>query len=373
MAVCLLLLVPFVPPGASGVAQEPPAYGLAPGHGIYADAVSEARRLILDAMEEYLIPGFSVAVAIDGEIVWAEGFGFADVENRVPVWPETKLRVASISKALTAGAVGRLVEDGLLDLDAPVQRYVPSFPDKGHTITTRLLGGHLGGITHYGDEDGMLGHVHYEDVVDGLEVFQDMDLIAVPGERYHYSSYGWNLISAVVQDAAGMPFLDYMQEVVFDPLGMTSTVAEHVDSIIYHRARHYEANRRDGTMLNAPYTDNSYKWAGGGFLSTASDLVTYGSAYLGDDFLRPETIELLWTSQRTTAGEVTNYGIGWRTRVMEGRRTVYHTGTAAGGKAILMILPEEGVVASFLSNSENRIPREETGFRIASLFVGIRE
>ena len=170
-----------------------------------------------------------------------------------------------------------------------------------------------------------------------------------------------------------MPFLDYMQRVVFDPLSMTNTVAGHVDSLIYHRARHYEPNRRDGTLLNAPYTDNSYKWAGGGFLSTASDLVKYGSAYLAGDFLSPETIELLWTSQQTTSGEVTDYGIGWRTRVMEGRQTVYHTGTATGGKSVLMILPAEGVVAAFLSNSENRIPREETGFGIASLFVGVGE
>jgi CubicO group peptidase (beta-lactamase class C family) len=330
--------------------------------------VDQARELILDRMEEQTIPGLSVAVGVSGEIVWAEGFGWADLENRVPVWPTTKFRTASISKSLTAGAVGKLLEEGKLDLDAPVQEYVPSFPCKEWPVTTRLLGGHLGGIRHYRNRE-FESLVHYENVVDGLAIFAEDPLIHEPGTAYAYSTYGWNLIAAVVQGAAGEPFLDYMRKTVFEPNGMHETVAEHVDSLIYHRSRAYLRNP-DGRIVNAPYVDNSNKWSGGGFLSTASDLVRYGFAYLGEDFLRPETIEVLWTSQHTRDGERTGYGIGWRENFENGRRVIYHTGGAVGGTTVLVIYPEEGVVVAILTNiqeaSQTGNAREIAGFFLAA-------
>jgi serine beta-lactamase-like protein LACTB len=329
-------------------AQELPAPALAPAPGIWKGAVDQARELILDRMEEQMVPGLSVAVGVDGEIVWAEGFGWADLENRVPVWPSTKFRIASISKSLTAGAVGKLVEEGRLDLDAPVQMYVPSFPEKEWPVTTRLLGGHLAGVRHYRDRE-FESMVHYDDVVDALEIFADDPLIHEPGTAYEYSTYGWNLISAVVQSVAGEPFLNYMRTVVLEPNGMDETVAEHVDSLIYHRSRAY-LRTPDGHMINAPYVDNSNKWSGGGFLSTASDLVRYGFAYLGGRFLRPETVELLWTSQHTRDGERTDYGIGWREHLEGGQRIISHTGGAVGGTTVLVIYPDEGVVVSILTN-----------------------
>ena len=202
-----------------------------------------------------------------------------------------------------------------------------------------------------------------------LEIFADDPLIHEPGTAYEYSTYGWNLISAVVQEASGEPFLDYMRREVFEPAGMTETVAEHVDSIIYHRSRAY-LRSEDGRFINAPFVDNSNKWSGGGFLSTASDLVRYGFAYLGGDLLRPETIEVLWTSQHTRDGERTNYGIGWRENLESGRRVISHTGGAVGGTTVLVIYPEEGVVVAILTNIQNA---SQTGnaAQIADMFLAV--
>ena len=350
------------------LAQELQPLALAPAPGAWQEAADRARELVLDRMEEQGIPGLSVAVGVDGEIVWAEGFGWADLENRVPVWPSTRFRIASISKSLTAGAVGKLMEEGKLDLDAPVQAYVPSFPEKAWPVTTRLLGGHLGGIRHYRNRE-FESLVHYENVVDALAIFADDPLIHEPGTAYEYSTYGWNLISAVVQAAAGEPFLDYMRRVVFEPTGMKETVAEHVDSLIYHRSRAYQQSP-DGRIVNAPFVDNSNKWSGGGFLSTASDLVRYGFAYLGGDFLKPETIDVLWTSQLTRDGERTGYGIGWRENLEEGRRVISHTGGAVGGTTVLVIYPAEGVVIAVLTNIQGA---SQTGNarQIADFFMAV--
>ncbi|MFH1763772.1 MAG: serine hydrolase domain-containing protein [Gemmatimonadota bacterium] len=349
-------------------AQKAPPSALAPSSGVYLEAVEGARQLAFDFMERMGTPGLSVAVGLDGEIVWAEGFGYADLENRVSVWPSTKFRIASISKPLTAAAIGKLVEGNRLDLDAPIQRYVPSFPEKPWPITMRQLGGHLAGIRHYRGSEN-LSRIHYDDVLDALEIFSADPLVHQPGTEYLYSSYGWNLISAVIQEAAGEPFLDYMRQEVFDPLAMNETVAEHVDSLIYHRASFY-LRGDDGRIINAPYVDISNKWAGGGFLSTASDLVRFGWAHLGGNFLAPETLRLFWTSQKTLDGRETGYGIGWSVMERDGRRVVYHTGGATGGSDVLVILPEEGIVVAILTNLSSERPTE-TALAIASLFASV--
>lgn len=349
-------------------AQEVPPPALAPSPGPWSPAVDASRELILEQMKAQGVPGLSVAVGLEGEIVWAEGFGWADLENRVPVWPETRFRIASISKALTAGAVGKLWEEGRLDLDAPVQRYVPSFPEKRWPVTTRLLAGHLGGVRHY-REGEFESRTHYEDVVGGLEIFAADSLVHEPGTAHLYSTYGWNLISAVVQSAAGEPFLQYMRRAVLEPAGMDHTVAEHVDSLILRRSRAYQRSE-EGRILNAPYVDNSNKWAGGGYLSTAPDLVRYALAYLGGESLRPETIDLLWTPQETRSGERSGYGIGWREQMVDGRRMISHTGGAMGGTTVLVIFPEEELVVTILTNMEDA-GQVGNAQRIAEIFRGV--
>lgn len=315
--------------------------------------IANARRYLRSAMASDRIPGISAAIAIDGKIVWAEGFGFADLENKVPLKASSRMRIASVSKSLTSAAVGQLLEQGKLDLDAPVQRYVPSFPAKPWPVTTRQLGGHLAGIRHYreGEFESMRA---YPSVGAGLAIFQDDSLLSRPGTAYRYSTYGWNLVSAVVEGASGDNFVGYMKQHVFTPLGMRHTTAEFADSIIPERA-HYYLHDSAGPMVNAPYVDNSNKWSGGGFLSTPSDLVTFGSAFLKSGFLRAETIELLWRSQQTADGKATGYGIGWGTAVdSAGRRVISHSGGGMAANALLLIYPDQKLVVAVLTNTNTR-------------------
>src|SRR5579862_7980256 len=152
----------------------------------YSQAEQNARAVAKELLGRG-IPGLSLAVAVDGHIVYSEGFGYADLEERVPVWPTTKFRIGSVSKPLTAIALAQLVEAGKLDLDAPVQKYVPSFPDKGAVITTRMLAGHLGGIRHYQDDEFKIQQ-HYANVLDGLKIFENDPLVSPPGTKFNYSS-----------------------------------------------------------------------------------------------------------------------------------------------------------------------------------------
>ena len=167
----------------------------------------------------------------------------------------------------------RLVQSGKLDLDAPIQKYVPAFPQKGSVITVRMVAGHLGGIRHYQGDEFVI-QKHYDNVTEGLAIFKDDPLVAPPGRKFNYSSYGFNLLSAAIETASGQDFLSYMQANVFAPIGLVHTTPDRNAQIVEQRSRFYELPK-NGPVENAPYVDNSCKWAGGGFLSTAEDLVRF--------------------------------------------------------------------------------------------------
>ncbi|MPY87755.1 MAG: serine hydrolase [Luteitalea sp.] len=364
-----LALVGLLALFTSPLAAQGPAQATAPAAAAeYAAAVADARTLSAALVEEANLPGLSVAVGIDGAVICSEGFGYADVEQRVPVTPLTRFRIGSVSKPLTAVAIGLLHEREQLDLDAPVQKYVSDFPEKRWPITTRQLAGHIAGIRHYRDDE-FLSARHYDDVLEGLEIFADDPLLFQPGTDYRYSSYGWNLISAVVQAAAGVDFLTFMEREVFTAMGMRHTASDQVGSIISHRVRYYEHDE-DGRLVNAPYVDNSYKWAGGGFLSTPEDLVLFGFRHIRDPFLRPETVELLFASQRLSSGKETDYGIGWSIGLdWHGRQTVGHGGGSVGGTTVFLTYPAEELVVAVTSNLTGAPGLSGLAFALAELFV----
>lgn len=362
----LLIIMLTGLPGQQSMAQTADV-AVYPIHEQHAEDIARSRHLIDSLMEAQNIPGLQIAVSVDEEPVWSGGFGYADLEHKVPVWPVTKMRIGSVSKTLTSAAVGKLFEAGKLDLDKPVQAYVPSFPKKRYEITTRQVAGHLAGIRHYrGDE--FLSDKFYATVEEGLEIFKDDTLLFKPGTEYSYSSYGWNLVSAVVEGASDIDFLAYMKQEVFEPLNMEHTVAEMPDRIIYHRTSYYSKND-NGEIVNAPFVDNSYKWAGGGFIGTAEDLLLFGNAMLDDEFLKRDTIAMLWESMETSDGKNTNYGIGWGSGTdSAGRKWYGHSGGSVGGTTQFVVFPEEEVVIAVISNLGN-VDYDDIHIRIAGLFM----
>jgi len=349
LSISLLLLAACATPPAPVQAPRAPvaARHVAPSAADpIAAAIAEAREVLAERVANGL-PGVSAAAAIDGKIVWMEGFGYADVETRRPVTPATIFRIGSVSKPLTALAVAQLAASGALDLDAPVQRYAPSFPRKDHPITARQLGGHLSGLRHYkGDE--MLIARHYDTLTAALAIFQDDPLLFEPGTRYAYSSYGYNLLGVVIEGASGDGYLAYMKAHVFDPLGMTHTVPDDSAHPAPERTSFYAAKR--GQVLRAPAVDLSCKWPSGGFLSNAEDLVRFGSALLGPSVLTDAMRSLLFTPMKTAGGKPTTYALGWEVDKQRGRRRFWHSGGSIGGTSYLALYPDDGVVVAVITN-----------------------
>jgi len=324
----------------------------------WADAVEQGRQIVRAGLIEQNLPGLSVAVGAGGDIVWAEGFGWADLENRVPVGPDMRFRIGTASKALTSAAVGLLLEQDRLKLDDVIQTYVPEFPRKQWPVTLRQLMGHLAGVRTDGGDEGPLFSMHCERTVEGLPPFAERSLLFEPGTQYRYSSYGWILVSAAVEAAAEEPFFRFMRTQIFEPLGMDDTKAdsatEPISDVVTFYFPRFAADPRYGLHLMRPIDYSCYAGSSA-FLSTPSDLVRFGMAINSGKLLQPATVELLQTPQRLTSGQETGYGLGWDLETValagEQTRSVGHDGESLGGMvASLKTFPEHGIVVSVTSN-----------------------
>lgn len=325
-------------------------------------AIEEGHRIIDSIQQSSNVPGIDVAVYLDGKIVWSEAFGFADLAYTIPVKAgETQFRIGSVSKSLTAAALGVLMDSGKLNLDLPIQTYVSYFPEKKYPITVKQVAGHMAGIRHYNGSENY-SKKYYSSVKSGISIFSNDELLFEPGTRFSYSSYGYNLLSAAIEGASGEDFLTYMQRVVFSPLEMHSTCADKNDSLIINRTSFYIVKKQKAEA--EVYVDNSYKWAGGGFLSTTTDLINFGVAHLQPSYLSDSTLNILTTSQELSNGAKTNYGIGWSC-YSDGFR---HTGASIGGITYFGIYTDANLVFVLLSNASNS-NYKNVEKRIVNLFL----
>jgi len=308
-------------------------------------------------MAERKVPGLTVAVATEGRLRWTRGFGLADVENGVPATADTMYRLASISKPITATAVMQLVERGRLDLDAPVRRYVPSFPEKQWPITSRQLLAHLGGIRSYLPGEVFDVQRHYNSALEGLEIFEEDPLVHEPGTTYLYSTYGYTLLGAVVEAVSGRGFMEYLRENVFRPAGMESTRDDDARVLIPHRAQGY-VRIANGELRNSAMSDTSYKVPGGGLIGTAADVARFVGALASGTLVQKETLGVMLTKQRSRSGRVLGYGLGWTLSEWKGRREVYHTGSKERVHDVLYWEPDRGVAIAILTNLEHSEPTD---------------
>jgi CubicO group peptidase (beta-lactamase class C family) len=337
--------------------------GSAPGSGRYARAVEASQRRARALVAGENLPGLSVAVAVNGDVVWAEAFGWSDVEIHAPLTPLTRFRLGALSKPVTAVGAARLFDQGRLDLDSPVQRYLPEYPEKPWPVTTRQLLGDVGGVQRLrGDNkntDAMPVR-HCDNLDEAVAMVSDDPLRFEPGTQYRYSIWGWVLVSAVVERAAGEPFDRFMSRRVFAPLGMTRTVLEETADLDDGPSRHVPPRSFLGVRLgpkDAPRPDYSCLAGAGSFLSTPTDLVRLGSAMVKPGFLKPETIAAFETPGRLASGTMTTYAPGWTVGTVQlaGRqaRMISHRGSPWGGPVSLLAFPDLGLAIAAAANGGN--------------------
>jgi serine beta-lactamase-like protein LACTB, mitochondrial len=345
-----------------------PATAAAVDPGPYTPAVEDARRLARALLVQDNLPGLSVAVAARGAMVWAEGFGYADLDRR-PVTPQTRFRLGALSKPLTAFAAALLHDRGRLDFDAPVQRYVRAYPEKQWTVTTRQLMGDVAGVHRIrGDHNDAMPTSHCANIADAVAMLADDPLLFQPGTQHRYSVWGWVLVSAAVEGAAREPFNRFMVREVFRPLALDRTVvaeAEGLDDVTSYRAQSVLAAQLGVRQASSP-PDYSCVAGGGAFLSTPADLVRFATAAMKPGLLTAETVTALQTPTHLVSGAATTYALGWTVSSVQlggaTVRMVSHRGSPKGGSVSLLTFPDLGLAVAVAANANapgvDRIARE---------------
>ena len=316
------------------------------------------REAIARVHEKQKNVGLAVAVAHDSKMIFTEYLGFADLEHEVPVSRDTRLAIASVTKAFTGVALLKLWERGAVDLDAPIQRYVPSFPVKPEgTITPRLLAAHLAGIRHWKDErTPELYAKHFDDVSQILPLFRDDPLVAAPGTKYSYSSYGYDLLGAAIAAAGKRRYTEFVEESIVKPLKLEATGFDDVRRVLPHRARRYSyydlsTYAEQSQLVRVPDWDYSHNLAAGNMISTAEDLARFGIAFTRPGFLSEPAWQLLTTRPRTERVE-SPMSFGWFVSEQgQSPREIHSSGSNPGAQAALYVFPDQELSVAVLSNT----------------------
>ncbi|RKS53524.1 CubicO group peptidase (beta-lactamase class C family) [Gillisia mitskevichiae] len=252
----------------------------------------------------------SVLVAEDGEIIYKNGFGKANMEWDIPNDENTKHRLGSITKQFTSMLILLLVEEGKLKLEVPIITYLQDYPKTtGDKITLHHLLTHTSGIPNYTSFPKFFAETSRDPFTpnDFTSLFKDMELEFAPGEKYSYSNSGYFLLGVIIEKVTGKSYEENLQEKIFKPLNMKDTGFDHHDVILKNRASGYQ--ERGNSYSNAPYLDMSIPYSAGSIYSTVEDLYLWDRGLASNKLLSEKNKELLFTPHIKSGDSF--YGYGW--------------------------------------------------------------
>lgn len=305
-------------------------------------------------------PGAAVIVARNGKIVFAKGYGLAQVETRTPINTETRFRIGSITKQFTAAAIFKLQEQGRLDLNDPVSKYLPDWP-RGREVTLRHLLTHSSGIHNFTAKPEFETQVTQSQTLEGLVAsFKHDPYDFSPGLKYRYSNSGYVLLGLIIEKVSGRSFAAYLQKTFFDPLGMKDTGVYPSGGSLAREAFGYSYEH--GAVKRSVNWEMSNVPAAGNLYSTAEDLFRWNEALFARKVISAKSLRTAFTVG-VLAGddprhpEDAGYGFGWTIDRLNGTREISHGGELAGFGSYLLRLPEYKLTVVVLLNCVPQLPQ----------------
>jgi CubicO group peptidase (beta-lactamase class C family) len=348
------------------------------GESLPASTVAGIDDAVTAFLTRVQAPGLSVAVGVEGALRFENGYGFADLEHRVPATASTVYRLASVSKPITAVAAMQLIERRRLALDDTVGKWLPDLPSTLQPITVRQLLSHQSGIRHYTaaeDDSTTPSPRHYDSLREALDIFASDPLVHAPGARMTYTTYGYTLLGVILEKASGQPYAELVRRQIFVPAGMVNSAPDDVLAIVPHRAAGY-AGSAAGKLRKAAFMDPSYKTPGGGWLSTAGDMVRFGVAVQSGAILGADGFERMTTMETPVGQPPTFYGLGW---IVDGWGVpgqpripglVWHGGVQQGVTTNLYMLRPKRIVVALMINLEGEgLALTELAARISDIVL----
>lgn len=320
-------------------------------NGFSQDKNQEAQSLLDDLMNRNITAGVVAGYSVDGKTIWKSAAGYADRESKTPMSPNTITRIASITKAFTAIAVMQLVEQDLVNIDDPIQKYVPSFPNKKKgTITVRHLLEHSSGIDGYKNNKERETQKEYPRLTDAMNVFKNRKLKFKPGTDYSYTTYGYVVLGVLIENVSGVTYEAYIQKNIFDKAGMSNTKLEIFGVIVSNKSALY--SKRKNGIKKVPTNNLSNRIPAGGYYSTVDDMLAFGNAIIENKLIKESTLNLM-TQNNGLKKEGNPQGFGW---FLYGGKpnhaaAIGHSAGQTGVSGQLLIVPKTKTVSITLANT----------------------
>jgi D-alanyl-D-alanine carboxypeptidase len=362
LKLCLAIAVAIHPFAAS--AQKAPAPVVAP-------ALSTAQ--IDAAIGQYYKPtepGAIILLVKDGKPVFRKAYGLADAAKGTPMTPDMQLRLGSITKQFTSTAILMLVDEGKIKLDDDITRFFPDYPTKGKRITVEHLLNHTSGIVSYTSKKDFGAHLAEDiPVAAMIDTFKNDPLDFEPGSRHKYNNSGYYLLGAIIEKVSGQRYADFLEQRIFQPLGMNDTAYEGKEHGKAIRAAGH--TRGEKGFEPSEVISMSQPYAAGALVSTVDDLARWDAAVSAGKLLKPGTWQRAFAKTTLTDGKPVNYGYGWMVGSVRGVPTIGHGGAINGFTTYALRVPSEHVYVVVLRNTDSGTANPEiVATRLAALAIG---
>ena len=346
-----------------------PSMGQAPTDTELAAKIQE---IVKKTLEQPNAVGLSVAVGRGDAVIFAAGFGKADLEFSVPVDKDTMFRIGSVTKQFSAASVMKLVEAGEVSLDDTLEKALPDFPKTEKPITVRQILTHTSGIWSYTDDEKFMDREASLELTptELIALFKDHALDFDPGTKWNYSNSAYYLVGSIIEQASGKSYARYVQEEMFTPLGLARTRYESNSEIIANRAQGY--SRVNGKLANDKPIGAEVPGAAGSLLSTAADLVKWSIALVNGKVVSAKSYEQMTTEVVLPSGKGTKYGFGLQLDTWESHKRISHGGGIFGFTSQLTYLPEEKLTVAVISNCDSLSPAKVAD-SILRAALGVKE
>lgn len=303
-------------------------------------------------------PGATVIVSQRGAILFRKAYGLANIEMNMPLRPEMLLRTGSVTKQFTAAAIMLLVEQGRLSVSDEIGKYFPQYPEQARHVTIEHLLTHTSGIRNY-TELAHFGAAMTKDVSvdEAIAFFNEVPLQFQPGQRFSYSNSNYFLLGAIIEKVSGMRYPDFMQQQIFQPLQMQSTVIETSTSPV---SSVYGYTQDRNGIANVTRYSMDWPFAAGALRTNVDDLVRWDVAITKEMLLRRESWDRMATEYTLNGGGRTGYGYGWFMRKLSGSFALEHGGDIGGFSADTWRFPKEELFVAVLTNNDSHEPAADS-------------
>ena len=316
---------------------------------LFASGMAQA-----DPVDDYLkgemakesVPGVSLAVVKDGKALTVQGYGLANVELSVPVTPETRFEIGSVTKQFTASLIMLLAEEGKLSLDDPIQKHLAGLPASWAAITLRHLLTHTSGITNYNSLSGFEVTRRLSSASFARQISK-YPLMFKAGDHWSYGNSAFSLLGYTIEKASGKSYWDFLTERIFRPVGMSNSRSRDATAVIPNRASGYEFE--GGKLVNRD-SDLTDVFSAGAIVSTVPDLMKWVAALEGDKVMSRGSRDEMWKPVRLNNGSIVAYGLGWRLEDYAGHKQIGHSGSTSGFSASLQRFPDDRLTVILLCN-----------------------